>query len=112
MYKFASQANIGSVIKQHSPSTFLTNQIIVTYNDGSEKTFEMPVTVEQIIEGVFKKEYFPIVGAIINNEVRGLNDFYDLNVRTLEPVYLNTPDGQYLYDYLMCVLVKILIFFF
>eukprot|EP00708_Paratrimastix_pyriformis_P002437 GAFH01001183.1.p1 GENE.GAFH01001183.1~~GAFH01001183.1.p1 ORF type:complete len:591 (+),score=84.38 GAFH01001183.1:26-1774(+) len=43
-----------------------------------------------------QKEY-PIVGAMINNDLRGLNEAIDTNVLSLRPVYLNTAEGMSIY---------------
>lgn len=36
----------------------------------------------------------PIVGALINNDLRGMNEGLETNVMRLIPVYLNSPEGS------------------
>jgi hypothetical protein len=80
-------------------SPYLTDEISVKYPSGSVKAFSSPIKIHTIMNVLeFKKDQFPIVGAVINNELRGLNELYELNVELVEPVYLNSLDGQELYD--------------
>ncbi|KAH7822760.1 Uridine kinase [Monocercomonoides exilis] len=77
---------------------FKDTDLTVHYDDGSTKTFSAPCKVKDVISvPQIRKCSSPIVGALVNNELMGMDELLFTNVMNIKPVPLNTSLGAQIY---------------
>ncbi|KAH7816497.1 Uridine kinase [Monocercomonoides exilis] len=77
---------------------FKDSNLTVHYFDGTTKIFEAPCPVRLLLDKYLNKESkFAIVGALVNNELMGMDELVFTNVLTIAPVLLNTSIGAQIY---------------
>lgn len=76
----------------------LPGQIIVRYPSGLKQAFPLHTQVGDLIASKeFPTGSHPFVGAMVNNDLHGLQDLVDTNVYSLQPVALDSTDGMLMY---------------
>ncbi|KAK2954699.1 putative nucleoside kinase [Blattamonas nauphoetae] len=83
------------------------NTFLVIYNEKKSKRFPLHSQLGDILETPTEPETgMPYVGALVNNELRGLNERIDITVHSLTPVSLVNSLGSQIYRRSLCFVLS------